>query len=410
MYKQRIVCLLGGLLMVSCMTTEKEISVGASPQKGPPKPLPGVWRGLDAYELRDDLALKDVFAPYFLMGAAINGVSNETASITHEGMAALLKKHFNSTTLSNLMKPVYLLDEGATKKNPNGLPVCKFDTVEPALQFCKENAIKMRGHTLVWHVQTPKWFFHVNYDEAKPLADAATMERRLESYIQQVLTYTQKNYPGVIYCWDVVNEAVADGGGLRVDSPWYQTMGAGYIEKAFFYARKYADKNVALFYNDYNVFEPPKRSTILEVVESLKQKGVIDGIGLQPTVGLEYPELDSTSAPNSFRNTLQIFARTGLQLQVTELNFKIDGPITPQRLRQQAQRYYEMMYLLLKMDTDNGGPCNITSVTVFGLCDDYPLYKDFKQNLYLWDKDCRPKEAFYAYLQAGLDWKESQRK
>ena len=41
-----------------------------------------------------------------------------------------------------------------------------------------------------------------------------------------------------------------------------------------------------------------------------------------------------------------------------------------------------MMYLLLKMDSDNGDPCNITIV---------------------------PKPAFYSYLQVGLDWQEENR-
>ena len=30
----------------------------------------------------------------------------------------------------------------------------------------------------------------------------------MESYIKQMLEHVQVNYPGVIYCWDVVNEAV----------------------------------------------------------------------------------------------------------------------------------------------------------------------------------------------------------
>lgn len=69
-------------------------------------------------------------------------------AIKHKGMAKILKENFNSTTLSNLMKPDYLLDEKATKKSKDGMPVCKFDTCDPALKFCQENGIKMRGHTI----------------------------------------------------------------------------------------------------------------------------------------------------------------------------------------------------------------------------------------------------------------------
>ncbi|BCS82260.1 endo-1,4-beta-xylanase [Anaerocellum diazotrophicum] len=358
----------------------------------------------------EDYALKDVYKDYFLVGAAINGYSVETAAINHPGMVAILEKHFNSTTLSNLMKPQYLLDYEATKASKDGMPVCKFDSCIPALQFCKEYGIKMRGHVLVWHNQTPEWFFHKDYDVSKPLVDAATMERRLESYIKQVIEFCQKNYPGVVYCWDVVNEAILDDGSWReTNNNWYTIMKEKYVEKAFYYARKYAKKDVALFYNDYNVFLPAKREAIYNLAQKLKEKGLIDGLGLQPTVGLNYPELDSDDI-DSFKTTLETFAKLGLQIHITELNFEIKGDEsnrTPENLKKQADRYYEMMKLLLKEDTDNGGLCNITCVTVFGICDDYPLYKNFKQCMYLWDKNCNPKPCFYSFLQAGLDWKAS---
>ena len=361
-----------------------------------------------------DYALKDVYADYFLVGAAINGSSVETAAINHPGMAAILKKHFNSTTLSNLMKPQYLLDYEAAKKSKDGMPVCRFDSCIPSLEFCRKNGIKMRGHVLVWHNQTPEWFFHKDYDVSKPLVDAATMERRLESYIKQVIEFCQKNYPGVVYCWDVVNEAINDDGTWRENNNnWYTIMRESYVEKAFVFARKYADKNVALFYNDYNVFLPAKREAIYNLAKKLKEKGLIDGLGLQPTVGLDFPELDSDKSSSSFKKTLEKFAELGLQIHITELHFEIEGDEsnrTPENLKKQADRYYEMMKLLLKEDKENGGPCNITCVTVFGICDDFPMYKNFKQCRYLWDKNCNPKPAFYSFLQAGLDWKASLNK
>lgn len=126
---------------------------------------------------KTDYALKDVYKDYFLVSAAINGYSIETAAINHPSLAAILKKHFNSTTLSNLMKPQYLLDYEATKKNKDKMPVCKFDSCIPSLEFCKKNGIKMRGHTLVWPNQTPEWFFHVDYDVSKPYVDARTIKK-----------------------------------------------------------------------------------------------------------------------------------------------------------------------------------------------------------------------------------------
>ncbi|MFR5086083.1 MAG: endo-1,4-beta-xylanase [Clostridium sp.] len=145
----------------------------------------------------DGPALKDLYAKYFMMGAAINGSDKSTAAIHHEGMANILKKHYNSTTLSNLMKPCYLLDEKACvkkgKKNANATDVSlNFDSCKESLDFCKENGIKMRGHTLVWHNQTPEWFFKKNYDAKKGYVSKKVMAKRMENYIKGVLEYCKK--------------------------------------------------------------------------------------------------------------------------------------------------------------------------------------------------------------------------
>lgn len=375
--------------------------------------------------------VKDIYKDYFLVGAAINGKDLDTMALNHEGMTKILKKHFNTTTLSNLMKPDYLLDQKASQKSKDGMPVCKFDTCDPALKFCMNNYIHMRGHTLIWHNQTPRWLFFKDYDEkTKKLVDAKTMERRMESYIRQVITHCQKKYPGVVYAWDVVNECVSVDPGSYVETKggwklrgstkkdndfthedaqanlWYTTMGETYVEKAFTFARKYADEEVSLFYNDYNVFMTEKMENIYKMVSELKEKGIIDGIGLQPTVLLNWPDLD-VDGDGTFKTCLEKYAELGLELQITELSFKIDdGNVDDDTLKQQADCYREFMELLLKEDIEGGGPCNITSVTVFGICDDYPLYDDFTQNLYLWDKDCNPKPCFYAFAEPGLKRKK----
>lgn len=369
----------------------------------------------------DGPALKDLYAKYFMMGAAINGSDKSTAAIHHEGMANILKKHYNSTTLSNLMKPCYLLDEKACvkkgRKNANATDVSlNFDSCKESLDFCKENGIKMRGHTLVWHNQTPEWFFKKNYDAKKGYVSKKVMAKRMENYIKGVLEYCKKNYPGVVYCFDVVNECVDDGTGddsvnwnCRTtfnggDNFWYATMGTDYVEKAFTYARKYAEKGMKLIYNDYNAYVPAKEQNIYNLVKGLKEKNLIDGIGLQPTVDLYNPDELKGDSYDSFENCLKKYAELNVDIQITELSFKIDeetGERDEKSLKRQADRYQEMFELLKKMDTASGGPCNITSVTVFGICDDYPLYDDLVQCLYLWDKNAKPKESFYRVREVG---------
>lgn len=371
---------------------------------------------------KEGAALKDLYASCFRMGAAINGSSKETAAIRHEGMAAVLKKHYNSTTLSNLMKPNYLLDETTCRKAAEADEdttdvAVTFDSCEETLKFCQENNIGLRGHVLVWHDQTPEWFFKKGYDEDGAYVSADVMEKRMENYIKNVLTYCQTNYPGVIYCWDVVNECVADWSYGADDSDgwncrttfngktthWYQTMGTDYVYKAFEFARKYADEGVSLIYNDYNVFQVEKRNNICALLEKLKERGLVDGVGLQPTVLLDYPSELKGDTADSFENCLKAYGELDLEIQVTELSFEIKGTEnrTEENMKRQADRYQEMFELLVDMDDDNGGPCNITSVSIFGICDDYPLYQNHEQCLYLWDKNCVAKEAFYRIRDVG---------
>ena len=375
-----------------------------------------------------DKPLRELYQSSFMVGAAINGTDADTAAIRHEGMANILKTHFNSTTLSNLMKPVNLLDEEACRKAAarDGADVTEvdvtFDVCRESLEFCRENNISMRGHVLVWHNQTPEWFFKKGYDADNEYVSKEIMEQRLENYIRNVLEYCQTNYPGVVYCWDVVNECVNDGeagsdnsdgwhcrttfgGG---DNYWYATMGTDYVYKAFEYARKYAAPEVKLIYNDYNVFQPWKRDNICTLLGILKSRGLVDGVGLQPTVLLNYPSQLKGNNEDSFETCLRAYGRLGMDIQITELSFEIPSnlPRSAANLRRQAERYQEMYELLLAMDDSNGGPCHITSVTSFGICDDYPLYEDNRQCLYLFNADCTPKEAFARIYLLGKRYAE----
>lgn len=67
----------------------------------------------------------------------------------------------------------------------------------------------------------------------------------------------------------------------------------------------------------------------------------------------------------------------------------------------QAMRFKEMFQLLMELDTDNGGPANITSVTVFGLMDEYMLYPDNKEYSRFFDGDLKPKQALTWVLDAA---------
>lgn len=372
-----------------------------------------IMDGYDLTEAVNGKSLKNAYKDYFMIGVGLNGYNIQTDTLHSAAMSEIIKYQFNSVTYSNLMKPSYMLDQNASIRNyDNGIdqPAVNFSSSIKGLEFCKENNIQMRGHTLVWHNQVPEWFFKEGYQSNGAFVDRDTMLERLESFIKQVLTFTQVKYPGVIYCWDVVNEAVEivpgsfeskSGFNIRTkhgnnqENLWYKVIGVDYVEKSFEYARKYADKDVKLFYNDYNTFQPDKTAKIYELASYLKSKDLIDGIGMQGYMSLGYPGLKSGG--HNVKTAITKFAQLGLEIQITELSISSDDNRMAS-MEKQAKRYQELFEILADMDTANGNSANITSVTVFGLMDEYMLYENDKNYSRLFDKKLQPKPSFYSIL------------
>lgn len=346
-------------------------------------------------------ALKDFCSDYFTLGVGINGSTLENQTLNMPEYMAVASKHFNSCTMTNLMKSGYILDQQGSRqsaKDGDGSPVLSFATIDPTLEWCQANGMQMRGHTLVWHAQAPDWFFREGYTDNGKYVDRETMLFRMESYIEQLMTHVQDNYPGVVYCWDVVNEAVDPGKGdsgsfflCRTESdgvpnPWYVTIGEDYVEMAFTYARKYAAEDVKLFYNDFNTYQVEKRDAIYALCESLKEKGLIDGIGMQGYWGVDSPTI------GVLETTIRKFAELELEIHITELSVGVDEE-SEENFEKQGQRYASIFMSLEKMDTEGGGSANITNVTFFGLIDHYR--QGDTTNSRLFDAVFQPKPAFY---------------
>lgn len=354
------------------------------------------------YEDQEIVPLKDLCEDYFLLGVGINGSTLENQTLNIPQYMELSKEQFNSCTMTNLMKSCYILDQFGSQdnlKNGNEEPALNFASIDPTLQWCKDNGMKMRGHTLVWHTQAPGWFFREGYTDDGEYVDKDTMLLRMESYIRQLVTHVQDEYPGVIYCWDVVNEAV-EPGAYDPDSyfmcrtmtgedpnPWYDTIGEDYVEMAFTYARKYVDEDVKLFYNDYNTYQTPKTQAIYDLCSHLKDEGLIDGIGMQGYWGIDYPN------DEAIKTAITKFAELGLEIQVTELSIGVESE-TPEQFEKQATRYGQVFKLLHDMDTEAGGPANITCVTLFGLVDHYR--EGDTTNTRIFDQNYEPKPAYFA--------------
>jgi endo-1,4-beta-xylanase len=340
-------------------------------------------------------ALKDVYKDLYSVGVAAT-----VSELTGSNRKDLIKQQFNSITPGNELKPDSVLDRMTSLTDPkyDESPAVKFDRVKPILDYAKENGLPVRGHTLVWHSQTPRWFFTVGYsdDPNAPLVTKELMLKRMENYIRQVIEYTDTNYPGLIYAWDVVNEAVnpsdgTEGGYRSKDSLWYQVIGPEFVEKAFEYARKYAKPDVKLFYNDYNTEDNSRVLAIYDLAKGLKEKGLIDGLGLQSHYKVDSPSLTDVEA------SMRKYGELGLELQITELDMGMEEN-TEEAYMRQAKRYRRLFTIYKNLEET--GVVNITNVTFWGLSDDISWLSQPGKPSYplLFDKYLLQKPAFWGVI------------
>lgn len=314
--------------------------------------------------------------------------------------AALIAAHFNSLTCENQMKAEAVLDRSASiRGKDNTRAKLSFSEPGPVLSFAQAHGMGVRAHTLVWHNQTPRWFFAENWSSlpGAPLVDRDTMLLRLENYIRDEMAYVNGKYPGVVYAWDVVNEAIDPAmghpGGLRTEGNlWYEVIGEDYIEWAFTFARKYAEPGQKLFYNDFNCAQPEKAEPLYALLKSLRDKGLVDGLGMQSHVGLDAPALAE------YESALRRYASLGLTVHVTELDIAAADGSALGQLRL-ACRYRDLFALLERLKTEDG--CDIGNVTVWGLRDDQSWLNkpDEKKYPLLFDEKSRCKPAFFGALQ-----------
>lgn len=322
----------------------------------------------------NDLLIKDASNGQFTFGVAVS-----PRQFSNQTQLALIKKEYNSITYENDMKPSTLLDQKASQTDAKGEPNFNTQTLDNALSLAKKNGLPVRGHTLVWHSQTPDWFFRAGYTDNGAYVSKEIMLKRMEVYIKKVMEFCQTKYPGVVYAWDVVNEAVSDSipatyrtgtitNGNLTGSPWYAIVGPEFLEKAFEYADKYRAEGVKLFYNDYNEYIGSKRDFIYDICKPLKEKGILDGIGMQShwdmsnilSGGSAYPSTDLLDA------ALKKFASIpGIEIQLTEIDAHCNKNDAESK-EKLAKYYYDMVTTI--MNARKSG-INITNLTIWGIHD-----------------------------------------
>ena len=354
--------------------------------------------------IQEDIAsLKDVYSDYFRIGCAVAG-----SEFTQGATKDLILKHYNSVTIGNELKPESVLDQAATIEYMNSNngdqtnPQVSLKQAASMLKFCEDNNLDLRGHVLVWHSQTPDWFFKENYDADADFVSPEIMDKRMENYIKNIMNAIKTQYPKLnVYSWDVVNEAASDSGTIRNagaysqgdgSSGWVSVYGdQSYIKKAFQYARKYAPEGCKLFYNDYNEYSDAKLKYIKsEILQPLVDENLIDGMGMQSHIGMSSPSIAQ------YENAMREYSDMGLEIQVTELDVSLRSD-TYEDLLSLAERYRQFFEMYKRVKDDG---VNLSAVILWGITDStswiggYPL---------LFDKDYQAKDAFYAVVDTDAE-------
>ena len=388
---------------------------------------------------------------------SIAGTAIMSSEISDDTLMALVKKHFNAVTFGNELKPDALfnyqigqsVDSTTITFQGKELKVPVVNDKQENLDFSRADAmldkilewnnanpndkIRVRGHVLVWHSQTPEWFFHEDYDVAKPYADKGTMNRRLEWFIFSVFDHyfgkaANGKYDGLFYGWDVVNEAV-NGNTYRDDkvisdasdtstsdtrhgsnSMWWRVYKSNeFIINAFKYANKYAPNDVELYYNDFGETDNTKCEGIVKLINDVKSADGtrLDAFGMQA-----HYNVDGFSAAQ-FKSVAKKYAAAAGKVQLTELDFKAsstyDGTAATKESEYTKMAYcHKNLYEAIKALKKEGA--NVSGITVWGVIEPNSWLHSQSdlgggasgsaQCPLLFDGNYKAKPAYWAYVDA----------
>ena len=394
---------------------------------------------------------------------SIAGTAIMSSEIKDDTLMELVEKHFNAVTFGNELKPDALFNyqigqsvgyttitfQGKELKVPvvndknENLDFSRADEMlEKILEWNNanpNNKIRVRGHVLVWHSQTPEWFFHEDYDVAQPYADKETMNRRLEWFISSVFKHyfgensgkkeSTGKYAGLFYGWDVVNEAV-NGNTYRDDkvisdasdtstsdtrhgsnSMWWRVYKSNeFIINAFKYANNYAPKDVELYYNDFGETDNTKCEGIVKLINDVNSaEGTrLDALGMQA-----HYNVDGFSA-TQFKSVAKKYAQAAGKVQLTELDFKAsstyDGTAAAKESEYTKMAYcHKNLYDAIKALKKEG--TNVSGITVWGVIEPNSWLNSQSdlgggasgsaQCPLLFDGNYKAKPAYWAYVDAS---------
>ena len=365
----------------------------------------------------------------------------------------IITTHFNAITFGNELKPDAMVGysvgrcPGTEEAELNGetiiVPRLDYSRAERMLnkvydwnQEHPDDKIMVKGHVLLWHAQTPEWFFHVDYDKNKEYVDKDTMNKRLEWYIRTMLTHftgPDSKYKDMFYGWDVVNEAIGGQPEIyRTDkenpneslsedrhgsnsSWWHVYQSNEFIINAFIYANKYAPADLELYYNDYGECDGKKITRIKQLLTAIKERegepGVgtrIDAMGMQAHYDMTEPGF------NMFQYAIEQYSSIVGAVNISEWDIKAtdsyDGSDEAKEEEYQKQYLrYKVLAMVMKDQIKEKG-VNVSGITFWGTTDKYSWLqntsnvgggstKKMHQCPLLFDENGEIKPAFYAFTE-----------
>ncbi|MDO4462902.1 MAG: endo-1,4-beta-xylanase [Bacteroidia bacterium] len=334
--------------------------------------------------------LSEAYKDFFDIGVALN-----MGNLHDPRQTDMVKANYSSVTAENCMKPASLQPKEGE---------WNWKDADEMADFCRQNGIKMRGHCLCWHSQFADWMF--DGPDGKPASKELFYER-LEKHIKTVVN----RYKDIVYCWDVVNEAMTDDAEAEIpyrQSRHWKLCGDEFIAKCFQWAHE-ADPKALLMYNDYNAAVPHKRDKIYNMVKKMQDAGVpITGIGMQGHYNIYEPsEADFKAAIEKYSELVKHIHITELDVRVNremggQLQFSRTGETVTPMVKMRQERQYSMLFRVMREHKDV-----IDVVTFWNLSDkdtwlgtaNYPLPFDknlLPKNLYyiLRDWEKQPKNPF----------------
>jgi endo-1,4-beta-xylanase len=193
--------------------------------------------------------------------------------------------------------------------------VMNWSQLDNAYQTAIDNDLFFKQHTLVWGQQQPDW-----------MNDLSTAEQKEE--VEEWISEFCSRYPETNFI-DVVNEPLHAVPSYMSALGGSGTTGWDWVVWSFEKTRQYCP-NAKLFLNDYNILSNnSSTNTYLEIINVLKDKNLIDGIGEQGHF------MESTPI-STITTNLDKLSATGLPIQISEfdLNFSNDTD--------QKNRYVEL--------------------------------------------------------------------